>query len=191
MRAFDVATDDPIMASVAGRYASALFELATEQNQTSEVERDLTAFQALIDESADLLRLVRSPIFSADDQLKAIKAIVEKAGVSALTANFLQVIARNRRLFALPDMIKAYRQMAAQARGEVDADVASAVELSEQQLTKLSDTLKAAVGKDVRIHTRVDPSLLGGLVVKVGSRMIDNSLATKLNSLKTRMKEVS
>ncbi|MFM1816654.1 MAG: hypothetical protein RLZ98_3349 [Pseudomonadota bacterium] len=190
MRAFDVATDDPIMASVAGRYASALFDLATEQNQTVAVERDLTSFQALLEESEDLRRLVRSPVFSTDEQSKAIAAIVDKAGAGELTSNFLRLIARNRRLFALPDMIRAYRSMAARARGEVDADVASAVPLTEQQLIQLTDTLKAAVGKDVKIHTRVDPSLLGGLVVKVGSRMIDSSLATKLNSLKTRMKEV-
>lgn len=185
-----MATDDPIMASVAGRYASALFDLATEQSGTADVERELASFQALIDQSADLRRLVRSPVFSADDQLKAISALVERGGMGTLAANFLRVLARNRRLFVVSDVIRAYRQLSARARGEVDAEVATAISLTEAQLAQLSDTLKAAVGKDVRINTRVDPSLLGGLVVKVGSRMIDSSLKTKLNSLKTRMKEV-
>ena len=185
-----MATDDPIMASVAGRYATALFDLATSQNAVSAVEQDLKDFQRLIDESTDLQRLVRSPVFSADEQSKAISAIVEKAGLSPLSSNFLRVVARNRRLFALPDVIKAYLQLAARARGEVDAEVTTAVPLTQTQLDQLGDTLKGALGKDVKIHSRVDPALLGGLVVKVGSRMIDNSLATKLNSLKTRMKEV-
>ncbi len=184
-----MATDDPIMASVAGRYASALFELASEQSLTSEVEQDLAAFQALIDESDDLKRLVRSPVFSADEQSKAMTAIVEKVGFRQLTANFLKLIARNRRLFALADVIRCYRDLAAKARGEVQADVASAAPLTEAQLAALSDTLKEAVGAQVRVNTRVDPELIGGLIVKVGSRMIDSSLATKLISLKTRMKE--
>lgn len=189
-RAFDVATDDPIMASVAGRYASALFDLAVEQGKAADVEQDLTSFQALIDESADLRRLVKSPAFTGGDQVKAISAIVDRAGLSTISANFLRVIARNRRLYVVSDMIRAYRQLAARARGEIDAEVVSAAPLTEAQVVQLSDTLKAAVGKDVRIQTRVDSALLGGLVVKVGSRMIDSSLKTKLNSLKTRMKEV-
>lgn len=186
-----MATEDPIMASVAGRYASALFELATEAKQVVEVEKGLDQFQAMLDDSADLRRLVTSPAFSANDQTKAIKAIVEKAGIGGLSANFLQLIARNRRLFAVPDMIKSYRALAARARGEVEAEVASAFPLDAKQLEALNDTLRASVGgKQVKLNTRVDPGLLGGLVVKMGSRMVDSSLRTKLASLKTRLKEV-
>ena len=189
-RPFDVATDDPIMASVAGRYASALFELAEEQSQIATVEKDLGAFIKLYEESDDLQRLVRSPVFSSDDQLAAIKAVLERAAIGGLTANFLQLAARNRRLFAVPDMIKAFRSMCARARGEVEAEVSSAFPLDDAQMNTLKEALKASVGKDVQVRAKVDPALLGGLIVKMGSRMIDSSLRTKLNSLKTRMKEV-
>jgi F-type H+-transporting ATPase subunit delta len=178
------------MASVAGRYASALFELAQEQSQLPAVEQDLVNLQGLMDESDDLRRLVRSPVFSADDQSKALAAVLGKMGVSGLSLNFVKLLARNRRLFALSDMIKAFRSMAARSRGEVEADVTSAVTLSDEQLQALKDTLKASIGKDVQVSAKVDPSLLGGLIVKVGSRMIDSSLRTKLATLKMRMKEV-
>ena len=185
-----MATDEPIMASVAGRYASALFELAEESGQLAAVEKDLNAFEKLIDESADLDRLLRSPVFSSDEQLAAIGAIVERAAIGGIAANFLKLAARNRRLFAVPDMIKSFRAMCARGRGEVEAEVASAHALSDEQMETLKATLKASVGKDVQLRAKVDPALLGGLVVKMGSRMIDSSLRTKLNSLKTRMKEV-
>ena len=138
--------------------------------------------------SDDLRRMVMNPVFSADDQGKAVKAVLAKAGVGGLAANFLQVLAKNRRLFALPDMIKGFRAIAARERGEVTADVASAHTLTDAQLQALKDTLKSSVGKDVQINAEVDPSLLGGLVVKIGSRMIDSSLKTKLNALKVAMK---
>lgn len=185
-----MATDDPIMASVAGRYASALFELASAENKVTEVEAELISFDTLVHESSDLRFLVRSPVFSADDQYKAISAILDKAGMGALAANFLRVVATNRRLFAVSDIIRAYRQLAAHARGEAEADVVSATPLTDVQLDELGKTLRIAVGKEVKIHTRVDPALLGGLIVKFGSRMFDSSIATKLNSLKNRMKEV-
>jgi F-type H+-transporting ATPase subunit delta len=140
--------------------------------------------------SPELSRLVRSPVFSAEEQGKALAAVLSKAGISGMTANFLGVIAKNRRLFALPDMITSYVALAAQARGEVTAEVASAIPLTDAQLTELKATLKTTVGKDVLLTTRVDPGLLGGLIVKIGSRMIDSSLRTKLDSLKIRMKEV-
>lgn len=178
------------MASVAGRYASALFELAQEQSQLGAVEGDLTNIQGLLDESDDLKRLVRSPVFSADDQTRALTAVLERMGASPLTQNFVRLLVRNRRLFALGDMIRAFRTLAARARGEVEADVASATTLTEEQLQALRDTLKGSLGQDVQVNTRVDPSLLGGLVVKIGSRMIDSSLKTKLATLKMRMKEV-
>ena len=190
MKARDVATEDQMMASVPGRYASALFELAQEQSQLKPVENDLNSIQAMLDESSDLMRMVRSPVFSADDQLKALDALLGQAGIGGLALNFVKLIVRNRRLFALPDMIKAFRTLAAGARGEVEADVASATALNDSQLQALKETLKASIGKDVQINASVDPSLLGGLVVKVGSRMIDSSLRTKLSTLKLRMKEV-
>lgn len=185
-----MATDDPMTASVAGRYASALFELAQEQASIPTVERDLGNLQALLDESADLRRLVLSPVFSAEDQGRALDAILSRAGAGQLSVNFVKLIARNRRLFALSDMIKAFRALAARARGEVEADVTSATPLSDEQMATLRETLKASIGRDVAINAKVDAGLLGGLIVKVGSRMIDSSLRTKLATLKMRMKEV-
>jgi F-type H+-transporting ATPase subunit delta len=178
-------------ASMAGRYAAALFELAKEQGQLAQVETDLKSFQAMLDESEDLRRLVRSPVISADEQAKALSAILGRAGVSALSANFLRLIARNRRLFAVGDMLKDFRALLAAERGEVSADIASAHPLTPDQLATLKDTLRAQVGKDVQINTRVDPNLLGGLIVKLGSRMIDSSLRTKLNNLKVAMKGIA
>jgi F-type H+-transporting ATPase subunit delta len=180
-----------MMASMAGRYAAALFELAKDDKQLPQVEADLKAFQAMLDASEDLRRLVRSPVISSDDQAKALAAILAKAGISGLTTNFFRLIARNRRLFAAADMVKNFRALLARERGEVSADVASAHALSAEQMQALKDALRAQIGKDVQINTRVDPNLLGGLVVKVGSRMIDSSLRTKLNNLKVAMKGVA
>ena len=185
-----VASDDPMMASMAGRYAVALFELAKDQKQLEQVERDLGIFQAMIDGSAEMRRLVLSPVISADDQSKALASVLQMEGISGLTANFLNLIARNRRLFAVSDMIKSFRALLSRERGEVNADVASAHPLTQEQLQQLSDTLRTSIGKNVRIDTRVDPNLLGGLVVKIGSRMIDSSLRTKLNNLKVVMKGI-
>lgn len=183
----NVAADDTGVEGVAGRYASALFDLATESGQVAEVETQLTSFQALLDESADLVRLVRSPVIATEDQERAISAILDKSEISGLTANFLKLIAKNRRLFAISDIIKSYRAIAAKARGEVTAEVTSAVALNDDNTASLKETLKAAVGKDVTLVTRIDPSLLGGLIVKVGSRMIDSSLRTKLQNLKVAL----
>jgi F-type H+-transporting ATPase subunit delta len=173
---------------VAGRYASALFELAREQNELDGVDADLGKFQAMLDASGDLKRLVNSPAFAAEDQERALKAVLDWAAVGATTGNFLQVVARNRRLFAAEDMIKSFRQQLAQHRGEMTAEVQSAFPLNDGQVAALKDTLKASYGKDVRLQTKVDPSLLGGLVVKVGSRMFDSSLKTKLTNLKVVLK---
>ena len=179
-----------MMASMAGRYAAALFEIAKDEKQFAQVEKDVKAFQDMLDASEDLRRLVRSPVISAENQATALAALLQKAEISSLTANFLKVIARNRRLFAVADMLKNFRALLARERGEVSADVASAHPLSAEQMNALKDTLKAQMGKDVQINTRVDPNLLGGLVVKVGSRMIDSSLRTKLNNLKVAMKGI-
>lgn len=175
---------------MAGRYAVALFELARESNKLKQVETDLKRFGDLLESSEDLTRLVRSPVFSADDQQRALDAVVKKAGLKAPTVNFLALVARNRRLFAVSDMIRAFFVLLAQHRGEVTANVASASKLSAAQERSLKTALKSAIGQDVQIDTTVDPDLLGGLVVKVGSRMIDTSLRTKLNNMKYAMKEV-
>lgn len=180
----DVATNDTIVEGVAGRYASALFDLASDSGKVAEVEADLVTFQGFLDQSPDLVRLVRSPVIATDDQSKAIAAILDKARIGGLAANFLKLVTSNRRLFSIQDIIKAYRSLAARARGEVTAEVTSAMPLNNEQTAALKETLKASVGKDVTLQARVDPGLLGGLVVKVGSRMIDSSLKTKLQNLK-------
>lgn len=185
-----MATDEPMMASMAGRYAGALFELARDEKQLSRIEADLRTFQGMLDGSEDLRRLVRSPVISAADQGKALVALLGKAGISGLTTNFFRLIARNRRLFAVADMIRDFRALLARERGEVSAEVASAHALSPAQTQALRDALRTQVGKDVQINTRVDANLLGGLVVKVGSKMIDSSLRTKLDNLKVAMKGI-
>jgi F-type H+-transporting ATPase subunit delta len=176
------------MASMAGRYASALFEVAREQGLLAEVARDLEAFAAMLAGSEDLRRLVRSPVIGAPDQEKALSALIARAGIARLTGNFLQFIARNRRLFAVADMIGDFRALLARERGEISAEVTTAHALRSEQMTLLDETLRAALGKRVSISARVDANLLGGMVVKVGSKMIDSSLRTKLNNLKVAMK---
>lgn len=178
------------VSDVAGRYAGSLFELALDAKSVSQVEFDLLAFEGLIEESADLKRLIQSPVFSADDQYRAISAIAEKAGLHGLVGNFLKVVARNRRLFAVPGIIKAFRVIAAEHRGEVVAEVSAAHALTREQEAELKAALADVAGKTVTVKVTVDPSLLGGLVVKMGSRQIDTSLKTKLNSLKLALKEV-
>jgi F-type H+-transporting ATPase subunit delta len=175
---------------MAGRYATALFELALEAGATEKVAGDLGRFEQMLTESPDLVRLVRSPIFSAEEQTRALEAILGKAGVEPLTLNFFRLIAKNRRLFAVPDMIKGYKALLARQRNEVEAEVVSAHPLTDAQTAALKETLKASVGRDVALTKKVDPAILGGLVVKIGSRMIDSSLRTKLNSMKYAMKEV-
>jgi F-type H+-transporting ATPase subunit delta len=171
-------------AGVAGRYASALFDLANEQNRLDEVDRDLGKFQGLLGQSPDLRRLVKSPAFAAQEQQRALGAVMDWAAIGATTGNFLKVVARNRRLFAAEDMIDTFRGLLARHRGELTAQVQSAVALTDQQLAALKAQLKSTFGKDVRLDAKVDPSLLGGLVVKIGSRMFDSSLRTKLGNLK-------
>lgn len=185
-----MAEEKSIVSGVSGRYATALFELALDSGALDAVEKDLSRFSDLLAGSEDLVRLVRSPVFAADDQLRAVTAVLDKAGIGGLVANFVKVAAGNRRLFVLPAMIADFRRLLAAQRGEVAAEVTSAEPLGEVATAALRDALKAKIGKDVTLATRVDPALIGGLVVKVGSRMIDTSLRTKLNSLKIAMKEV-
>lgn len=175
---------------VAGRYATALFELAKEENALDQVAAGLARFSEALDAFEDLRRLVRSPVFSAEEQGRALSAILDKLKIEGLTRNFLLLAAKNRRLFATPDMIRAFRAMLARERGEATATVTSAAKLTETQITALKQALKAALHKEVMLDERVDPALIGGLVVKVGSRMVDTSLRTRLNSLKVAMKEV-
>lgn len=179
-----------MISGVAGRYAGSLYELAEESKSASAVEKDLGRFETLLEGSTDLQRLIKSPVFSSDEQFKAIGAVLDKAGISGLVGNFLRVVAKNRRLFAVPGMIRAFRRIAAEKRGEVSAEVTSAHELTAAQEKELAAVLKDVAGKDVTVNVTVDPSLLGGLVVKLGSRQIDTSLKTKLNSLKLALKEV-
>jgi F-type H+-transporting ATPase subunit delta len=175
---------------VADRYASSLFELALDANAVDQVRADLDRFQAMIDESDDLKRLIASPVFSSGDQARAVAAIADKAGIRGVVANFLKVVAGNRRLFALPGMIRAFHAIVARHRDEVTAEVVSAHALSAAQEQELKSALKGVTGKDVTIAMTVDPTILGGLIVKVGSRQIDSSLRTKLSTLKLALKEV-
>lgn len=179
-----------IVSGVAGRYATALFELALEAKAFDQVAADLNLFDAALNGSGELLRLVKSPVYSAGEQSKALAAVLDKIGIGGLARNFLLLAAKNRRLFAVPDMIRGFRSLLARHRGETSATVIAAAKLTETQVTALKQALQAALGKDVMLEERVDPALLGGLVVKVGSRMIDSSLRTRLNSLRVAMKEV-
>lgn len=175
---------------MAGRYATALFELALEEKAVDAVKQDLDRFDALIAESPDLARLVRSPVFGAEEQLNALSAILDKAGITGIAANFLRVITTNRRLFAVRDMIRGYRMLLARHRGEVTAQVTVAEKLNDNHVDALKGALKSVTGgKDIDLDIKVDPAIIGGLIVKVGSRMIDSSLRTKLNAIKFAMKE--
>lgn len=182
--------EEPIIAGMTGRYAVALFELALEANKLKQVEKDLSEFAAMLDSSGDLERLVRSPAISAEQQAAALSAVLQKARITGITSNFLNLVAKNRRLFAVRDMIRAFNALCARHRGEITAQVTSASKLSVTQTRALKASLKSSFGKDVQIDANIDENLLGGLIVKVGSRMIDTSLRTKLNNLKFAMKEV-
>ena len=184
-----VATEDPSVSGVSGRYATALFELASVQKSVESVKADLDKFSALLTESPDFLRLVRSPVFTADAQAKALEAVLAKAGIGGIAANFLKVLTKNRRLFAVADVIRAFRALVAQFKGEATAEVTVAEPLSDANLDALKAALKSVSGKDVDLNVKIDPSIIGGLVVKLGSRMVDSSLRTKLNSIKHAMKE--
>ncbi len=189
-KSVQLAGEEPIISGMAGRYAHALFELALEEKATDAVKTDLDAFDALIAGNPDLARLVRSPVFGADEQLAALAAILDKAGIKGLAANFLRVITTNRRLFAVRDMIRGYRALVARHKGEVVAQVTVAEKLSDTNLDALKDAIKSVTGgKDIDFDVKIDPAIIGGLIVKVGSRMVDSSLRTKLNAIKIAMKE--
>jgi F-type H+-transporting ATPase subunit delta len=184
-----MASEQPIVAGVAGRYATALFNLALEENALDKVRSDLDRFDEMVAGSADLNRLVRSPVFGADEQVRALAPVLKQAKIEGLAANFIKLVASNRRLFTIRDVIRAFRAMVARHKGEVTASVTVAEPLSEPHLAALKGALNSVTGKDVDLKVEVDPAIIGGLVVKLGSRMVDSSLRTKLNSIKTAMKE--
>jgi len=176
---------------MAGRYASALFSLARDGAATDQVAAALKSFDGLIVESPDLARLVRSPVFSAAEQGKALVAVLDRVGISGITANFIRLVAAKRRLFAIRDMIASYHKLNDAYRGVARAEVTSASPLSDAHVAALKESLKGVTGgRDVEVETKIDPAIIGGLIVKLGSRMVDGSLKTKLNSIRTRMKEV-
>jgi F-type H+-transporting ATPase subunit delta len=175
---------------LAERYAAALYDLAGEQNALDAVATDLKTLRKMAEESDDFRRFIKSPVLSRADQAKAIKALAEKAQLNALTQKFLGLAAANRRLFALPGIIAAYLDMLATRRGEVTAEVTSAVTLSDSQVSAITAALKQTVGRTVALTSKIDPSILGGLIVRVGSRMVDSSIKSKLQRLKLAMKGV-
>jgi F-type H+-transporting ATPase subunit delta len=182
-------TQDRIVGGMAGRYATALFELARDERAIDAVAADLDALGALVAQNADLGRLVRSPVLGADEQLKAMTTLLDRMGITGLAANFVKLVTHNRRLFGLPDMIRAYKALVAREKGEVTARITVAENLGDKHLAALKDALHAVTGKNVELKVEVNPAIVGGLIVKLGSRMVDASLKTKLNALRHAMKE--
>jgi len=182
-------SEGPLVAGVASRYAFALYELARDERQVDDVAQNLDAFDALYRESADLRRLVKSPAFSAQEQTAAIGALLAKAGITGLAANFIKLSAANRRLFALPDMIRAFREKVREANGIVRAEVRVAEKPSDAIIEEIKASLREVSKTEIEIDLHVDPSLIGGIVVKMGSRMVDASLRTKLNNIRLAMRE--
>ncbi len=179
-----------ISAGIAGRYATAVFELAKEAKGLSGLEADVAALAQALKDSADLREVIASPVFSRDEQGRAMSALAVRMGLSSTVANTLALMAANRRLFVLPQLLAALGEMIAEEKGEVTAEVTAAAELTKAQAEKLAASLKKTVGKTVKLNTTVDESLIGGLIVKVGSKMIDTSIRSKLASLQNAMKEV-
>ncbi|MGD0334386.1 MAG: F0F1 ATP synthase subunit delta [Xanthobacteraceae bacterium] len=184
-----MAGEQPIVSGMAGRYATALFELARETNSIDAVKADLERFDAMVGESADLNRLVRSPVFSAAEQLQALSAVLDRAGIGGLAAKFLKLVTMNRRLFAARDIVRGYRELVALHKGEATAEITVAEQLKDDHVAALKSALQAVSGKDVDLNIKIDPAIIGGLVVKLGSRMVDTSLRTKLNAIRHAMKE--
>lgn len=182
-------SEGPGITGVAGRYALALFELARDKDAVDDVAANLDRFDALYGESADLRRLVKSPVFSAEEQASAIGTILDRAGISGLAANFIKLSAANRRLFALPDMIRGYRAKVAASKGIVRAEVRVAERPSDALIEEIKQSLREVAKAEIDLDLQVDPSLIGGIVVKIGSRMVDASLRTKLNSIRLAMRE--
>jgi F-type H+-transporting ATPase subunit delta len=180
--------DEAHLSGIAGRYALAVFELALETKSVEPVGRDFHSLKQMVAESADLARLVRAPVFDRDEQAKGMKAILTSMGASPLATRFVLLLCSKRRLYLLSDIIRDFESLVAVQKGEVQADVTSARPLTSAQTEELKRVLKGKLGRDPRLHTRVDPTLLGGLVVKVGSRMVDSSLRAKLTALRSAMR---
>jgi len=186
-----LAQDETLVSGVAGRYASALFSLAQDDRQTEPVAQSLAKLDALIAVSPDLERLVRSPVFSAADQLKALNALLDREGIGGIAANFVRLVTVKRRLFFIRAMISDYRKLYDASRGVTHAEVTTAIALSDANLAALKAQLKAASGgREVDLDVKLEPSIIGGLIVKLGSRMVDSSLKTKLNAIRLAMKEI-
>src|SRR5262245_12199112 len=171
-----VAAENGIVSGMAGRYATALFELALEERSLDAVKADLDRFDSLVAESTDLQRLVRSPVFTAEEQTRALTAALDQAAIRGLAAKFIKVLAANRRLFAVRHIISGFRALVARHKGEVTAHATLAEAPSEQHLAAIREALKSVTGKDVHVDVKLDPSIIGGLIVKLGSRMVDSSL---------------
>lgn len=186
-----VADQGPIVSGIAGRYASALFELADESKALDKVGADLAQFGTILSGSADLQALVRNPVFTADEQVRALSAILDKAGIGGIAANFLKLVASKRRLFAVDGMVRGFQQLVDARNGVVSAEVTVPAALSEKNKAAVLEALKGVTGgKSISLFEKIDPSIVGGLIVKIGSKMVDASLKTKLNSIKLAMKEV-
>jgi len=178
------------LGGIAERYATALYDLGEADKALDAVAEDLRGLQELIGQSDDLRRLIRSPLITRDDQWKAVESVLGKAEVNPLTRRFIGVITENRRLFALPAIIAAFLRLLAARRGEVTAEVTSAIKLNEAQTKALGDALRSALGAKVSVELKVEPEILGGLIVRVGSRMFDSSLRTKLSRMQLAMKGI-
>ncbi len=179
-----------ISTGIAERYASAVFDLAKEGKDLKALESDVAAIEGAIAESEDFRTLLTSPLYGREEQQGAIAAIAQKMGLSGTTSNVLSLLASKRRLFVLPQLATVLRERLAEERGEVTAEVTTAKKLTKTQMDKLAKTLKEQVGKAVTIQETVDEGIIGGLIVKVGSKMIDTSIKSKLNALQNTMKEV-
>ena len=175
-------------AGLAGRYALAVFELAQEEKSVDAVSKDFVSLKTMMSESPDLMRLVRAPVFSREEQAAGMNGVMHRMEASPLTRRFILLLASKRRLFALADIIRAYENLVSKQKGEVAAQVTSARPLSDDQVAELKAILKSKLSRDIRLDARVDPSLLGGLIVQVGSRMIDSSIRTKLNGMRLAMR---
>ena len=185
-----VANSVSMSQSIAGRYAQAVFDIVKDEGGLDDLASQTDDLSAAMADSPELRALITSPIYTRADQSRAIAAIGEKMGLSATLSNTLQLMAKNRRLFVLPQLVTRLRDLIADHRGEVTADVTSAVALNDDQQNRLRDTLAQKTGKSVKLNTRVDETLIGGMIVKLGSQMIDSSVRSKLASLQNAMKEV-
>jgi F-type H+-transporting ATPase subunit delta len=185
-----LASETTGVSGLAERYAAALFDLADERRMLDEVASDLRQLHGMLQTSGDFMRLIRSPILSRDQQARAMGVVAERAGLSRLVRDFLAVVARNRRLFAVPAIIEGFLAKLAARRGEVNAQVTAAQALSEAQLAALNEQLRRSIGSKVSVDFRVDPGLIGGMVVKIGSRMVNGSIKSKLQRLQLAMKSL-